>query len=69
MGPGSGMALRRAFTDGDWRYKCCEKEGVMTEKGKDDGNGHEEHGHAHLSLGVFDKQHVIGTKIMYGYDL
>ena len=39
MGPGSGMALRRAFSDGDWRYKCCEKEGKMTENGKDDENG------------------------------
>ena len=35
MGPGSGMALRRAFSDGEWRYKCCEKEGKMN--GKDDG--------------------------------
>ena len=22
---------------GEWRYKCCEKEGKMTDKGKDEG--------------------------------
>ena len=37
MGPGSGMALRRAFSDGDWRYKCCEKTTEKKTAAEEDG--------------------------------
>ena len=36
MGPGSGMALRRAFANPDMKWKCCKREGVMGEDGSYD---------------------------------